>query len=234
MNDSIFENLFQKDFSNLLCKLESSLLEKKKEFIITANTEIVVNDNESVKNILLDENNIVVCDGIGLTKLASKVNKRKYTRIPGVELTYDLLDMAYVHQSKVYIYGSSLANIIELDRVIKDKFPGIKLVGMKDGYSNTKEDVKEDIIEKKPDIIIVALGVPAQELFIDSIISDVNKGIFIGVGGSLDVISGMKKRAPKIMIELHLEWLYRIIKEPKRAPRFIKNNIKLLFIKNKI
>lgn len=234
MNDSIFDNLFQKSFSNLLCELEKSLLDKEKEFIITANSEIVTNDNEEIRNILLDENNIVVCDGIALTRIASLKKSRKYNRIPGVELTYDLLDLAHIHKSKVYIYGSTLVNIIELDKVIKDKFPGIKLVGMKDGYSNSKDDVREDIIATRPDIIIVALGVPNQELFINSIINKVNKGIFIGVGGSLDVISGMKKRAPKLMIKLHLEWLYRISLEPNRFPKFIKSNIKLLINKRRI
>ena len=55
------------------------------------------------------------------------------------------------------------------------------------------------------------------------------KGIFVGVGGSFDVLSGMKKRAPKFFIKFHLEWLYRICREPKRMGRFFKSNVRYLF-----
>lgn len=72
----------------------------------------------------------------------------------------------------------------------------------------------------------MALGVPLQEKIIYENISKFEKGIFIGVGGTFDVLSGTKKRAPKIFIKLNLEWLYRIIKEPKRLKRFYENNIK--------
>ena len=64
------------------------------------------------------------------------------------------------------------------------------------------------------------------KLIIYENISKFEKGIFIGVGGTFDVLSGTKKRAPKIFIKLNLEWLYRIIKEPKRLKRFYENNIK--------
>lgn len=74
----------------------------------------------------------------------------------------------------------------------------------------------EKIAKEKPDIVLVALGIPLQEKLIYKHLDQFNKGIFVGVGGSFDVISGHKKRAPKIFIKLNLEWLYRILKEPKR------------------
>ena len=84
-----------------------------------------------------------------------------------------------------------------------------------------------------PDIILVALGMPQQELLIYKHIKEFSKGIFIGVGGSFDVISGMKKRAPEFFVKLNLEWLYRIMSEPKRLKRFWDNNIKFLFVVQK-
>ena len=87
----------------------------------------------------------------------------------------------------------------------------------------------EEVIKLKPDICMVALGIPLQEKIIYKYFDKFKKGIFIGVGGSFDVLSGFKKRAPKIFIKLNLEWLYRIIKEPKRINRFINNNIKFMF-----
>lgn len=86
----------------------------------------------------------------------------------------------------------------------------------------------EEIKKLKPDVTLLALGIPKQELLIYNNLKDFEKGIFIGVGGSFDVLSGMKKRAPKIFIKLKLEWLYRITREPKRLKRFYKSNIKYL------
>ena len=86
----------------------------------------------------------------------------------------------------------------------------------------------QKIVKLNPDICLVALGIPKQELLISKYIENAKKGIYIGVGGSFDVLSGVKKRAPKIFIKLNLEWLYRIIKEPKRIKRFWNNNVKFL------
>ena len=90
-------------------------------------------------------------------------------------------------------------------------------------------EVFDDIIDKKPDAVLVALGIPHQELLIYDNLDKFDKGIFVGVGGSFDVLSGMKKRAPKFFIKFHLEWLYRICREPKRMKRFFKSNVKYLF-----
>lgn len=72
-----------------------------------------------------------------------------------------------------------------------------------------------------------------QEKIISKNIAKFKKGIFIGVGGTFDVLSGAKKRAPKLFIQLNLEWLYRIVREPKRIKRFFKYNIKFLYLVNK-
>ena len=103
------------------------------------------------------------------------------------------------------------------------------MVGTQDGYIEDKQAVMEDIKLKNPDVILVALGVPKQEKLIYDNLQDFKKGIFVGVGGSFDVISGSKKRAPKIFIKLNLEWLYRIAFSPSRWKRFYEGNIKYIF-----
>ena len=96
----------------------------------------------------------------------------------------------------------------------------------KSGFGKAKKE--------SPDICLVALGIPFQETIIYKHFNEFKKGIFIGVGGSFDVLSGFKKRAPKIFQKLNIEWLYRIIKEPKRLKRFYKNNIQFVFQLKKI
>jgi len=112
--------------------------------------------------------------------------------------------------------------------VIKKDYKNIKVIGSCDGYVDNYEIVKDEIVELKPDLTVVALGVPTQELFINDIYKRLHKGMFIGVGGSLDVLSGNKKRAPLFMRKTNLEWLYRIVTDPKRIRRFYNNNIKFV------
>lgn len=76
----------------------------------------------------------------------------------------------------------------------------------------------------------MALGTPRQELFINSFYDEIGKGICVGIGGSMDVLSGHVKRAPQFFLTHNLEWLYRITTEPKRMQRFIKGNIMFVFV----
>ena len=116
-----------------------------------------------------------------------------------------------------------------MKEVLNKNYPKLKIVGATNGYVVDKDGVFKEISKLKPDIVLVALGIPLQEKLIYKHLGKFDKGIFVGVGGSFDVISGHKKRAPKIFIKLNLEWLYRILKEPKRIKRFYDSNIKFMF-----
>ena len=115
-----------------------------------------------------------------------------------------------------------------LAKKVSDKYPGIQIVGTVDGYVDDKDAVFDDMAIKKPDVVLVALGIPMQEIMINRHYHKFDKGIFIGVGGAFDVLSGMKKRAPHFFVNHNLEWLYRICSEPKRLKRFYRSNIKYL------
>ena len=97
------------------------------------------------------------------------------------------------------------------------------------GYTKDKDLFFDEISKTKPDIVMVALGIPNQERLIYKHLNKFDKGVFIGVGGSFDVLSGYKKRAPKFFVNHNLEWLYRITKEPKRLKRFWNNNVLFIF-----
>ena len=105
---------------------------------------------------------------------------------------------------------------------------GVEAAGKKTGVL-IETNLENAIKTKKPDVVLVALGVPMQEKLIYEHLKDFDKGIFVGVGGSFDVISGSKKRAPKIFLKLNLEWLYRIAFSPARWKRFYEGNIKYFF-----
>ena len=140
-----------------------------------------------------------------------------------------LLEYGNELNKSIFFFGAKQEVIDSLVDVVTKDYPNLKIVGTKDGYEKDKDKVFDNIADLKPDIVLVAMGIPLQEKLIYKHLSKFEKGIFVGVGGSFDVISGHKKRAPKIFIKLNLEWLYRIAKEPKRIKRFYDNNVKFLF-----
>ena len=226
----ILEKMYKNSFESF-CKVVISNLKKgKKMFIITANPETIMlskNDVE-MRNMLYDNNSIIVPDGIGVVKAARIKGINIQERITGVDIAQFLFEYANKEKLRVYLFGSKQEVIDEMKKVINEKYENIVLVGATNGYIKNRDEEFERIKKTKPDIVMVALGIPAQEKIIYKHLNDFKNGIFIGVGGSLDVLSGMKKRAPKLFIDLNLEWLYRIICEPSRIKWFWNSNVKFL------
>lgn len=210
--------------------LKKSLEEGKKQFIITVNPETIMlaDKNPLLSKMLLDKSVSLTPDGIAIVKACQKESIKITERITGIEISEFLLKEANIKGYSLYLFGAKQEVVESLAKKINTEYPSINLLGYSNGYVQNKEQIMQNIIKLKPDICLVALGIPLQEEIIYKYLSKAKKGIFIGVGGSFDVMSGNKKRAPKIFIKLNLEWLYRIIKEPNRIKRFYKNNIRFL------
>lgn len=225
------KKLYNKEKNKYFKLLENDLRHEHKRFIITVNPETLMlseKDNE-LKEILESKEFSFVPDGIAVIKAARKVGISISERITGIDIAEYLLKLANKNKYSIYLYGAKEEVIESLISKIKKEYNNINIVGYSNGYVENKNKVMEEILKLKPDICMVALGIPHQEKIIYKYINKFKKGIFIGVGGSFDVLSGYKKRAPKIFIKLNIEWLYRIVKEPKRLKRFWNNNIKFLF-----
>lgn len=218
----------QNEYFKLLSKF---LKNNEKKFIITANPETLTmsETDKEISKMLLDRNNDVVPDGIAIVKACKMLNIPVTERIAGVDIAEYLLKEASILKKKVYLFGSKQEVIDGMKKVIEEKYSGIKLVGATNGYIEDKDKEFENIKIAKPDVVMVALGIPHQEKLIYKHLNEFDKGIFIGVGGSFDVLSDTKKRAPKIFIKTNTEWLYRIMCEPKRLKRFWNNNVKFMF-----
>lgn len=226
-----FNKLYKKDINSFNEIVKGKLKKEEKTFIVTANPEtftIGIKDLEFDK-LLSDEKTILVPDGIGIVKASHILGINVKERITGIDLALKLLEYGNELGKTIFFFGAKQEVIDSLINVVNKEYPNLKIVGSENGYAKDKDEVFDTIANLKPDIILVAMGIPLQEKLIYRNLSKFEKGIFVGVGGSFDVISGHKKRAPKIFIKLNLEWLYRIIKEPKRIKRFYDNNIKFLF-----
>lgn len=207
----------------LLEKIKEAVEEKNKQFIVTANPEIIMKtrEDESYKKTIKSADYIVP-DGIGII-LAAKRNKTPIKeRIPGVELMELMLEYANENQKTCYFLGAEELINKKLVKKVSIKYPQLNIGGFHHGFFELDDlNIVEDVKKSDADFVFVALGFPRQETWIKTHYDNFNKGIFMGVGGSFDVLSDTLKRAPNIWIKLNLEWLYRIIKQPSRILRSI-------------
>lgn len=222
-----FEKLYKNTKNEFNKIVEQNLINGKKMFIVTANPEtiMIAEENTSLKNALLDKNTTIISDGIGVVKGAKMLGYTVPGTIPGVELCTKLFEYCNQYKKSIFLFGAKSEIVSKLSEKLQTDYPNITICGIENGYVEDKQMVMEKISTMRPDVVLVALGIPHQEILIYNNLDKFEKGIFVGVGGSFDVLSGAKKRAPKFFIKLHIEWLYRILKEPKRIKRFIKSNV---------
>lgn len=222
-----FEKLYKGNLDEFSEILRDKLQKAEKAFVVTANPETLMigQKNEEFRKILLNEHTIITADGIGVIKGAQMLGYDISERVTGVDIVKQLFLTANQEHKSIYLFGAKPEVVEKLANKLTLDYSGLKVLGYTDGYVQDKEAEFEKIIDLKPDIVLVALGIPAQELLIDKFYDRFEKGIFVGIGGAFDVLSGMKKRAPKFFVKHNLEWLYRICREPKRFKRFYQSNI---------
>jgi len=193
--------------------------------VFTPNPEIIMeaqNDEELMR--ILKKADLVVADGIGVV-IASKMLKVKKLpeRVGGFDLMQNVFSKVKDKDINVYFLGSKPGVAKKASENMKEKYPGINIVGTSDGYF-TKGD-ETDLINRikslHVNLLLVGLGAPRQEKWIDQYLQQLGVNVAVGVGGSLDVMAGVVKRAPKMYQKLGLEWFYRLITNPKRAKRMI-------------
>lgn len=190
--------------------------------IITLNAEIVyqAQENPDLLNII-NAADLVTPDGIGIVWAGRKLGYPFQQRVTGIDLLYLLCAEAVKENWKIYLLGAAPGVAEEAGRKLCSTYQGLQICGCHDGYFSDQDadEVIAGIQSKKPDILFVALGAPKQEFWIKQHKQALNVPVSIGVGGSFDVVAGIKERAPEWMIKANLEWLYRLLKEPSRFQR---------------
>lgn len=164
---------------------------------------------------------LVIPDGAGVVWALGREGIR-VRRAPGIELARQLLEHAAASQWRVALVGASPPVLEQLCPRLLREIPGLQLVTTVNGFVKPElwPDVERQLLATQPDLTLVALGVPRQELWIQSMPHPL-PGLWMGVGGSFDVWAGVKKRAPQWMGQVHLEWLYRLVQEPARWRRML-------------
>jgi N-acetylglucosaminyldiphosphoundecaprenol N-acetyl-beta-D-mannosaminyltransferase len=165
---------------------------------------------------------LLIPDGIGVVMAARILYGVNIKRVPGSEFIFDICEIAANGSYKVFIYGAKEDVNRRAVEELNIRYPGLNIVGRDNGY--VKESEMLDLIDRinmsKAEILFLALGSPRQEKWYATYKNRLQHvKVVQGVGGTLDTIAGTVKRAPEIWCKFQLEWLYRLIMEPKRISR---------------
>lgn len=223
MKDKFVDILGFKVFSGSFNEALKEIDNYDKVNIISANPEILYSgfNNELLYENFKLESSFIIPDGVG-TIVASKIIKNPIKeKIAGVDFMQAIIAKCQEENKPIYLLGATDEVLQGCLSKIKEKYPKINIAGHRNGFfrKEDEENIVQEIIQCKPYAVFIAMGCPKQEKFIIDYMDSITAKIFMGVGGSFDVISGNVNRAPKWMIKLGLEWLYRIIKNPSRIKR---------------
>lgn len=195
-----------------------NFVDKEKGLLVAVNAEKVTKATNETRNII--NSNIGYADGAGVMVAMKRKGHENVIRIPGCELWLEIIKK-FQSEKSFYLVGGKQEVIDETVAKLKKDYPLIQLLGYRNGYiknAQERQELIEDIITKKPDVVFIAMGSPKQELLMSELMSK-HQAIYQGLGGSFDVYTGRVKRAPKWWREHNLEFLYRFLKQPQRYKR---------------
>jgi N-acetylglucosaminyldiphosphoundecaprenol N-acetyl-beta-D-mannosaminyltransferase len=192
-------------------------------YVVTPNPEIVwlCRKNPELST-AVESASLVLPDGIGIIYGAKILGRPLKEKVPGADFAERLFaEMAKTGKS-VFLLGAKPGVAKTAGEKLTEKYPGLNVCGTADGYFKEDEPIINMINEQKPDLVLVCLGAPKQELWMSRNAEKLDVGLMAGLGGSLDVYAGVVQRAPEKWQKMNLEWLYRLIKQPSRFGRMMK------------
>jgi N-acetylglucosaminyldiphosphoundecaprenol N-acetyl-beta-D-mannosaminyltransferase len=223
-----------------ISKIDRAIIEKNQIHHVVINAAKVVNakkDNELYESIVNCD--IINADGQSIVIASKFLNIPLPERVPGIDLMFNLIELAFQKNYKIFFLGATQEILEKVITKCETKYSKKIIAGYRNGYfqPTDEEDIAKEIAASNADILFVAITSPKKEKFLNSYKNIINTPFIMGVGGSFDVFSGKVKRAPIWMQKLALEWLYRVVQEPRRMwKRYLITNTLFIFylIKAKI
>ena len=222
-------------FSQTIQVIEDWIRQKKSEYVCVCNTHsLVTASNEIFFKNVLEQAGICTPDGMPLVWALKLNGFKQQDRVDGPNLMLKLCELSSKKGYKIFLYGNKQETLDKLENKLTSMYEGLQIVGK---YSPPfRELTKEELIEirkiinsSNPDLIFVSLGCPKQEIWMYNNREHI-KGIMLGVGAAFDFITGDLKRPPLFIQKLGLEWLFRLISEPRRLwKRYAYNNTMFIY-----
>lgn len=216
--------------------VEEYVLENEPLHLIGVNADKInaLNSNKRLAEII-NSCGVINADGASVV-LASKFLKKPLPeRVAGIDLMQRLIELSAEKNYSVYFLGAKKYIVEKTAQIVKHEYPKLNIVGVHDGYFEEADwsKIAGELKNANPNFIFVGITSPMKEYLVEFLQAKGCRGVFMGVGGSFDVISGMIPRAPRWMQSINLEWFYRVMQEPRRLfKRYMFGNFK--FIKSVI
>ncbi|BDS53583.1 UDP-N-acetyl-D-mannosamine transferase [Streptococcus pneumoniae] len=209
--------------------VEQYVLKKHPLHLMGVNADKInqCHEDEKIKKIV-NESGIINADGASVVLASKFLGTPVPERVAGIDLMQCLLELSNKKGYSVYFFGAKEEILQDMLKVFKQRYPNLNVVGYRNGYFSPEDEkkIQEDIKGGKPDFVFVGITSPKKEYIIQSFMDNGINAVFMGVGGSFDVLSGHIKRAPLWMQKLNLEWLFRVVNEPKRLfKRYFVGNV---------
>jgi N-acetylglucosaminyldiphosphoundecaprenol N-acetyl-beta-D-mannosaminyltransferase len=169
----------------------------------------------------IERSAVVNADGQGIVLAARVLGQPLPERVAGIDLMQELIALAERRGYRVFVLGARREVLDRAVAVLTERHPALCWAGTRDGYFDASEEpeVCAEIRRARPDILFVAMGTPRKETFLAANAEALGAPLLVGVGGAVDVIAGMTRRAPATWQRLGLEWLFRLLQEPRRMLR---------------
>ncbi len=217
-------NIDRLDMQGAVERVKNLLSEGGPSLIVTPNSEMLAAAAEDAELArILNSADLAVPDGAGVI-LASKIMGQKLPeRVAGFDLITELFAQLENEDCSFYFLGSKPGIVDKAAAELKKRYPNLNIAGYHHGYldKELQQNVTAEINEKGIDLLLVGMGVPLQERFLDKNLDGLNVKAAVTVGGSFDVIAGEVERAPLWMQKAGLEWFYRLVQEPSRFGRML-------------
>ncbi len=199
------------------------LMGVQRRTIVTLNPEIALKaQKDPTLRRIIREADLVVADGFGITWAARRVHKQHLERLPGIELAEFLLTFAARSNFPAFLLGANPGVAEQAAKNLSARWPGLKIYGTHSGYfsAGEQEQLGRKLAETTIPLLMVGMGAGLQEKVIASFPPNAFR-VALGIGGSLDVWAGRRHRAPRFFQTLSLEWLYRVLANPRRFARLL-------------
>ena len=194
-------------------------------YAVTPNPEIVLaaQKDSALRDAILSAD-LILPDGVGLVWASRILGRPLRHRLPGIDFACRLLSELAERGGSVFLLGADPGVAQLAGESLSKAYPGLRIAGTKHGYFAADEEasILEEIRLSGAELLFVCLGSPKQELWMNRWSAELPGVLMIGLGGALDVFSGRLRRAPKLWQHLGLEWLYRLLQEPRRMKRTIR------------
>jgi N-acetylglucosaminyldiphosphoundecaprenol N-acetyl-beta-D-mannosaminyltransferase len=210
------------DTDQTLARLEQFVKDRSPHLVVTADAAgIVQAQGDPEHRAIFLSADLVTPDSVGVLWAAKRQGTPIQARVSGVDLLDRICGLSADKGYRLYFLGAA-PGVAELAaEKLRLKHPGCNIVGARHGYFPPESDevVAQEVAALKPDFLFVAMGIPRQEKFIRRTEKIIGAPVSMGVGGSFDVFSGKVKRAPKLFQRMHLEWLWRLLLNPKKIAK---------------